>query len=188
MTQRIRRRTTLAALAAAWLLAAPTWALEPGKDGFYLTGSGTRVKTFLIVKVNVYVVSHYMRELPAQKSRRAVIEADCDKRFVWRMLRDVDAEKVRDTLRDTLRDAYGRNNYRDQAKISQLTAAFAGDIKEGTLVTIAYEKASKTTTLTVGDKRAAIAGDDFMRATWSLFFGNMPDQPALGDELISRLP
>ncbi len=58
MQQRRTRRATLAALAAAPFRAAPGWALERANDGFYLTGSGARVKTFVVVKVKVYLVSH----------------------------------------------------------------------------------------------------------------------------------
>ena len=158
-------------------------ALEPGKDGLFLTGKGVRVKKILFVDVEVYAISHHMRELPVQKSRRAVIDADTDKRFVWRMLRDVESEKVRETLKE----AYERNGYTDQLRLSRALEAFLGDLKEGTVVTIAYRKDAKTTTINVGGKTTKIDGENFMRATWGVWFGKMPDQPRLGDELISNL-
>src|SRR3954447_7737244 len=85
-----------AAFAAMLLATMSAWA-----DGDWkLTGSGIRVKTIAIVDVNVYAISHYMKELPATKSKQAVIDADVAKKFVWTMKRDVDNEKISNALKE----------------------------------------------------------------------------------------
>lgn len=147
------------------------------------TGSGVRVKTILIVDVNVYSISHFMQERPAEKSKKAVIDADVNKKFECKMMRDLEGEK----LKNALKEAYAKNNYTDKAKIGKVLGAFSGDLKEGQKFSIKYDAAAKTTTITVdGQGSVTVDGVDFMKGTWSIWFGNI-DQKKLGDQLISKL-
>ncbi len=151
---------------------------------FITTGSGIRVKTILFVDVNVYSISHSMAQLPAEKSKRAVIESDVNKKFNCKMMRDLDNEK----LKTALKDAYAMNGYTDQAKIGKVLAAFTGEMKEGQTFSISYDAAAKTTTFSVpGQGSVTVDGSDFMKGTWSIWFGKI-DQPKLGDQLISKIP
>lgn len=172
-----------AALAAVLMAVTSAWAIEPGPDGFYFTGSGTRVKTVAFVDIDVYKISHFMKALPAQKSKRAVIDTDADKRIVWKMLRDVDAERIQKTLRE----AFGANGYGDGGKIGKFVGAFSNELKEGQSVTISYSAEKKAVTVAVqGGGSATVEGVDFMKGVWSIWFGNI-DQPKLGDAMISKL-
>ena len=178
-------RTAVAALGFlnVLALATPASAIEPGKDGFYHTGSGVRTKSVAFVNVRVYAIRHDMKCLPSAKAKQAVIDADCDKRFSWRMLRDIDSEKIQIALKE----AFKINNYSDAAKIDQFLAAFKGELKEGNGVSISYSADKKTTTLWVqGGSSSAIAGADFMKAVWSIWFGNI-DQKSLTEALMSNL-
>lgn len=177
-----RARVWLFALAAQLLVVTLGLALEPGKDGYFHTGDGVRVKKVAFISANVYAIRHDMKVLPPTKSKRAVIDTDCDKRFVWRMLRDVDSEKIQNAFRE----GYAMNGYRDDAKIRQFVSGFRGELKEGSGILIVYNAAAKATTLTVQGASVTVPGVDFMRATWSLWFGQI-DQPALGDSLIAKL-
>jgi hypothetical protein len=173
-------------LIAALLLAVTSaWALEPGADGYYHTGTGIRVKSIAFIDIKVYQVSHFMKQLPETKSKRAVIDMDVDKKISWTMLRDVDAEKVQNALRE----GYQKNGYSDGGKIGRFTGAFTQELKEKTGVNIVYNSANKTTTISVGGGggTATVDGVDFMKATWSIWFGNI-DQPKLGDAMISKIP
>jgi hypothetical protein len=168
----------LVILSAMFLFAGSAFAGE-----WQLTGTGTRVKTVVFVDVNVYKISHFMKELPQGKSKKAVIEADVDKKFQWTMLRDVDHEKVVATLKD----AFAMNGYTDSGKISKFVGAFSSELKEKSQVSIVYDAAKKATTVTVaGGGTATVEGADFMKAVWSIWFGKI-DQPKLGDALISKL-
>jgi hypothetical protein len=161
------------------------FALEPGKDGYYHTGSGVRVKKVVLVSAKVYEVNHYMKCLPDKKAKQAVIDAPCDKKFVLRMLRDVEAEK----MRESLGEAYGRTGYGDKAKVAQLLNTMSTELKENSYLIFAYNAEQKTTMLKAGDKTASVAGEDFMKATWGIWFGpGINDQAGLGDQLISKLP
>jgi hypothetical protein len=174
----------LTVLAALALAVTNLWALEPGADGYYKTGEGIRVKTVVLVDVNVYRITHYMKQLPASKSKRAVIDMDTDKKFAWTMMRDVDNEKIQGALKD----AFAMNGYTDQAKISKFTGAFSGELKENARVTIAYSSDKKSVSVTVGGGRSAtIEGVEFMKAVWSIWLGKI-DQSKLGVQLIGALP
>jgi Chalcone isomerase-like len=177
---RIKRSAFLAAFAAVVLFAASLFA----QSSYTLTGTGIRVKTIAFMDFNVYQISHYMKQLPSTRSRQAVIEMDTGKKLVWTMLRDVDHEKIVNALKD----AYTMNGYSDAAKIGKFMGAFKGDLKEKSRVTIEYDSEKKSTTLAVdGGGSVTVEGIDFMKATWSIWFGKM-DQPKLGDQLISKIP
>ncbi len=169
----------LTVLTAILLSVTSLWA-----DDWKLTGSGIRVKTVAIVDVNVYAISHYMKELPATKSKQAVIDMDTGKKFVWTMKRDVDHEKIQTALKD----AFAMNGYGDAGKIGKFLGAFSGELKEKATVSIVYDADKKSTTVTAaGGGSATIEGADFMKAVWSIWFGKI-DQPRLGDQLISKIP
>jgi len=171
----------IAAPVVVWTSAAH--ALEPTADGWYHTGDGVRVKTVVFVEIRAYVISHYMRTLPGTKSKQAVMEIDTEKRFAFRMLRDVGAGKIKNMFRD----AYALNGYADAAAIGAFVGVFTADLKEKQTTTISYDAAAQATTVTTeGGGTATVRGLAFMRATWSLWFGKT-DQPQLGDALISKI-
>ena len=171
-------------LLAALLLAQPAQAIEKQKDGFYHTGFGVRQKSIAFIDVDVYEIHHFTKELPPKHSKQAMIDLDVDKRIEWKMLRDVEAEK----MRDALKNGYEMNGFNDQAKISKFTGAFQKEMKEGARVSISYDSEKKSTTISVqGGGTATVEGVDFMKATWGVWFGKI-DQPALGDQMIKALP
>lgn len=178
-------RPLVTASAAILLTLAPALAsaLDPDKDGWFHTGDGVREKTVLLVSVRAYTIGHWTKKLPAKKSKQAVIDLDADKKIVFVMLRDVGASKIKTMFRD----AYELNGYGDKAKIDTFVGVFTKELTKGTRTTISYDAATKATTVTMqGGGTATVAGHDFMRATWSHWFGKT-DQPALGDALISKL-
>ena len=180
---RTKTALLLATLASLVLAVATAWALEPGPDGWYHTGTGTRVKTVAIVDVDVYRISHFMKKLPDAKNKRAVIDADVDKKLAWTMLRDVDAEKIQTALKE----AFAMNGYGDAGRIGKFVGAFTSELKEKSSVTISYNAEKKTTSVTVqGGGNATVEGADFMKGVWSIWLGKI-DQPRLGDSLINKL-
>ncbi|MCU0685815.1 MAG: hypothetical protein MUF34_26840, partial [Polyangiaceae bacterium] len=63
------------------------------------------------------------------------------------------------------------------------------ELKEKSYLTFAYNAEQKTTTLTAAGKSVSVGGEDFMKATWNIWFGSgIDDQTGLGDQLISKLP
>ena len=182
----IGRRSILGLLALAPLLSVTTdaFALDRSGDGYFHTGDGIRVKHIAIIgDVKVYSISHMMRDLPPAKSKQAVIDMDTNKRLTWKMLRDVDQEKIQNALRE----GFQMNGYGDAGKINQAVSVFNKELVENTYVTITYEADKKATTFAVaGGSSTTIQGIDFMKATWSIWFAKI-DQPSLGDALISKI-
>jgi hypothetical protein len=153
-------------------------------DGWIYTGDAVRTKSVGPFTAKVYGIRHDMKEKPASKSKAAVIEADVDKKFTWRMLRDVDSSKIKKALTEALQ----MNGFNDGGRIGQFVGAFnKEEVKENSAVVISYSAASKSVTIWVqGAGTATIAGPDFMKAVWSIWLGKI-DQPAMGDQLISKL-
>jgi hypothetical protein len=154
-------------------------------DDWYSTGSGVRTKTIVFVPIKLYIIRHEMRGTPPPKNKRAIIAADQDKRFVWRFLRDVPCDK----MRTALRERFEVNGFRDKAKIDAFVGTCSGAYaKDGSTVTVRYDSAAKTTTISMeGLGSATLQGLDSMKAVWGLWFGN-GDQPELGDQLMAKIP
>lgn len=176
---RTKSPVLFAALAAIFLAATSLFA----EGDYTLTGSGIRVKSIAFIDVNVYAISHYMKQLPPAKSKQAVIDMETGKKFVLTMKRDVDHEKIVGALKE----AYARNGYTDSAKIGQLMGVLKSELKENASVSIVYDADKKATTMSAAGASTTVAGVDFMKATWSIWFGKI-DQPKLADQLLAKLP
>jgi hypothetical protein len=170
--------------ASIWLEPANAMAISREANGYYLTGTGVRRKEVALFDIDIYVISHYMRDLPRTKSKGAVIAADVDKMFALRTLRDVSAEQIQGALRD----AFAANGYTNRAKIHAFVTAIGQPLPKGATITIRYDAATKTTTASAkGNRPVSIPGTDFMIAIWSIWLAG-GDSDGLGDALIQRLP
>jgi hypothetical protein len=146
------------------------------------TGSSIRVKKIAFVSVKVYSITHQMKDLSA-KDAKAIIDAETDKKFTIKMLRDIDSAKIVNAINE----AFDNNGYKDKAKKDQFSSVLKGDMNEGDVFTISYNAGSKTTSLTYNGNTSNIPGEDFMKATWSIWFGKI-DQPQLTKDLMSKMP
>jgi len=154
-------------------------------DGWVHTGDSVRTKSVGPFSAKVSAIRHDMKEKPASKSKQAVIDADVDKKFTWRMLRDVETGKIKKALTEALQ----MNGFNDAGRIGQFVGTFKQEeIKENQAVVISYNAAAKNVTISVqGGAAAVISGADFMKAVWSIWLGKI-DQPSMGDQLIALLP
>jgi hypothetical protein len=154
-------------------------------DGWVHTGDGVRVKSIGFISVNVYSIGHDINGKP-EKSKQAVIDAAMDKKFTLTMLREVPQEKIRNALSD----AFKMNGYGGDGRTGQFIAVLndkGPDLAKGAHISINYNAGSKTTSIAVdGGGKASIAGEDFMKGVWKIWFGKI-DQPALGDQLLAKL-
>ena len=160
-------------------------------DDWVLTGTGMRVKSIAFVDIKVYEISHYMKSVPdavkgaadVGAKKAAVVAADVGKKFVWSVKRDLPQEKVQTFIRE----AFAMNGYSDQGKIEKYVSAFAGELKEGSTVTIEYVPGDAAkVNVTTGAGSASIDGKDFGQAVWKIYFGKI-DPPSLGDKLVSKI-
>ncbi|HQY61352.1 MAG: chalcone isomerase family protein [Myxococcales bacterium] len=173
-----RALAVLASLVVALLFAPPASA-----DDWQLTGAGVRTRTVESFEFAIYDIQHFVRGPLAEKSKHRVMVADVSKKVVWTMRRDVKAE----TMQSALRGGFARNGYADSSKIALFVNAFH-NLHAGQRVTITYDTDRKLTVLAIeGGSAVAVVGVEFMRAVWAQWFGGT-DQPALGEQLIAKLP
>lgn len=160
-----------------------TLATSAFADGWIMAGSAVRTKSIGPFSAKVYAIRLDVKDKVA-KDKNAVINANVDKKFTWRMLRDVDSGKIQKALRE----AFEMNGYSDQSKINPFVGAFNKDeVKENSAVVISYTAANQTTTIWVQNGgSASVQGDDFMKAVWKIWLGKI-DQPSMGDQLIANL-
>ncbi len=174
-----RAGASAAALLGCLLIAPPAPAVQPSRDGWFLTGSATKGAAS-----KDYTLVHEMRALPALKTRRGVIDADVDKRFVWHVRRDLPCAG----LKAALRADFARNAYTRSAEITPFVNACSGPtLRARSRVVIRYVAATKTTSVSMqGMGTASVVGLDFMKAVWSLWLGDV-DSPKLAAALVARL-
>lgn len=146
------------------------------------TGEGIRQKAVAFLTFDVYRISHYTSAVPAGDDlKEGLINSTGDKRFELEFMRDVEADKIKDSLTE----AYGACGFLDRDKVGRLLAVFKSDFKKGDKVGIAYS-AGKTT-FTAEGSSLSMDGDEIMRATWCIWLGKgIKDQPKLKDELVKR--
>ncbi len=108
---------------------------------------------------------------------------DTDKRFSWRMLRDVEHEKIQHALSD----AFAMNSYSDASKNRPLHRRVQRRPEEGRGChdPVQFGRQDGVRARRRG-RDGDVAGVDFMKAVWSIWFAKI-DQPALGDALIKNL-
>jgi len=171
-------------LLALPILSVPAFAAEFSADGYYHTGDGIQTAAHWPFTLELFSVAHDTKELPASKTRKAMIEMDADKRLTLRMLRDVPTEH----LKMGLQDRYQLNGYSNTEKIHQfLTPLHGATVPTGSTLIISYDAKSKVTTLeAAGGLSASVEGADFMQATWKIWFG-LSKPATLGDQLLSKL-
>jgi hypothetical protein len=118
-----------------------------------------------------------MKQVPSPATQQAIVDANVDEKFDWRMLREVDGPR----LAGAMRDAYRMNGQPPDQRVESFLAPLQQGLPEGAVVQIFYDASSRTTTLVTPKGRASVPGEGFMKATWRIWFGNI-DQPGLTSE------
>jgi hypothetical protein len=173
----------LTATVAVVAMSSDAWAAQRGADGYYRTGSAIQTANHWPFTMDVFAIRHDVKQLPAVRTRQAMIDLDVDKRFSMKMLRELDADK----LRGGLRDGYHRNAYTDDAVIGRFLSALTGALANGRAMWIVYDAGAKQTRLVVeGGATTSVDGITFMKATWSIWFGKSKPSD-IGDALIKDL-
>src|SRR5512142_1182267 len=165
---------------AAGLVSPALAAAGAAPDGYHHTGDAVLKANHWPFTIELFAVGHDMRDLPAEKSRQAVIALDTDKRLTLRFLRDMDPDRITRWMENE----YAHAGFRDAERVRAVVGAFGADrLAKDEQAVVQYDAATQITTVTVG--RGApiqVKGLDFMRATWAVWFGR-----ALGDGLVAQL-
>lgn len=135
-----------------------------GGQMLVLNGAGLREKFF----IDVYVGGLYLPKKTT--SSREAITSDVPKRIEMVFLRDVDKEKLADTLKDNLAKAKSASL---NAKANKL-AALMEDAHEGNRVRLDYIPGQGVQVHIKGKLKGTIEGFDFMKALFAIYIGDEP--------------
>lgn len=140
-----------------------------GAQEWKVTGATTvSVNIPIIGDLKIYDCRHEMKKWPSAQWPAAILAQDVDKRIVWTVLRESPKMRVAQGLKLRLSD----NDFRDDPRIEEMLTAFPDPIPAGDQVLFEYRAQDDTTLISCGSRPAVkVAGKDFMRALWGMYFG-----------------
>jgi len=148
--------------------------LNVGGHELKLVGVGLRTKWFF----NVYTLGAYSKS--GKKSASALVGAN-EPKFIWlKMMRGISAEKMNDAI-----DEGFENNVPDdqqaglKERVNTLKSYMPKNLGKGLDVGFTY-RPGEGTLVTVGKApKGTIAGEDFARGLFSIWFGRKPADKSL---------
>ena len=161
---------------------------EGASHALKVTGVGLREKTFM--KVNVYAIVSYM--ILKAPSSRAMTRAwpcsnlDAPKMIKMDLLRGFSREKLVNAFKDVI-----EKNYEDQsafaADMDAFFAYFTDDAQEGDELTFTYLPGEGLTTVLNGKEKGVIENFEFVKALWTVWFGEKPASDGLKKDLLAKV-
>ena len=151
-----------------------------------VTGVGLREKTFM--KVNVYCIVSYVSAGVTLKGDQgvALLELDAPKMIKMDLLRGFSREKLVNAFKDVI-----EKNYEDQsafaADMDAFFAYFTDDAQEGDALTFTYLPGEGLTTVLNGEEKGVIENFEFVKALWTVWFGEKPASKDLKKNLLVKL-
>ncbi|HEV7498753.1 MAG TPA: chalcone isomerase family protein [Vicinamibacteria bacterium] len=160
----------------------------PEKSGeTSLLGVGLRTKT--ILKVKVYAIGLYVADSALAGSLKGKSGTDLYRELVWgdfpkevhlRLVRDVSASQMQESIRDALEKA-------EKARVDAFVANF-GDIKTGEEYVLRWMPGGTLETIANGVSKPSIADKTFAAAVFGIWLGDDPIQDDIKRDLVSRAP
>jgi len=138
-----------------------------GGETLVLNGVGVRKATFL--KVKVYAAGLYLPE--KSSDAKAILNADQKWRIVMKLVRDADAE----SLREGFIEAFKKNGNAGLKKSITKLNTFISDMKKGDVVTITYEP-GKGTKVSHKNGGGRVKGKVLGKAMLQIWLGNPPNK------------
>lgn len=151
-----------------------------------VTGVGLREKTFM--KVNVYAIVSYVSEGTQLKGDlgKALLELDAPKMIRMELVRSFSREKLCNAFKDVIEE-----NYDDQAPFASdleaFLAYFTADAEEGDVLVFTYLPGIGMTTVLNGEEKEIITNFEFVKALWTVWFGEDPASDGLKEELLAKV-
>ncbi|NMB75309.1 MAG: hypothetical protein GYA21_09280 [Myxococcales bacterium] len=132
-----------------------------------LVGAGKRKKWF----VGVYTMGAYSES--GKCDPKALVAADEPKYLKLKMLRDVSAEKMANTISESFKEHMPKNPSAELKKQSDVFMNyFKDECKEGTVLEFFYLPGTGTSLKQNGKELGPVlAGAEFARVLWDIYFG-----------------
>ncbi len=134
-----------------------------------LVGMGVRKKFFF----KIYVGGLYM-EHPSHKPKEVITDPGIKRVVMHFLYKEVSAEKMRGAWMEGFKDNLGDNLTSMKKKIDQFNALFTEAVRKGDEVWVTYLPDKGTQVIVKGKEKGIIPGKDFMKAVFSIWFGEIP--------------
>ncbi len=159
---------------------------EVGGHNLVVTGVGLREKTFM--KVNVYVIVSYVIEGAKLEGDQgvALLNLDAPKMIKMDLVRGFSCEKLTNSFKDVI-----EKNYDDlsafQAEMDEFLAFFTKDAEEGDELVFTYIPGVGLKTVLNGGDLGVITNFEFVKALWTVWFGEKPANDGLKKDLLVKI-
>ncbi len=134
-----------------------------------LVGMGVRKKFFF----KIYVGGLYM-EHPAHKPKRVIGDLGIKRVVMHFLYKEVSAKKMREAWTDDFKANLDERFNTLKPKIDTFNGFFTKPIRRGDEVWVTYLPGKGTQVIIGGKEAGIIPGIDFMKAVFSVWFGEMP--------------
>ena len=158
----------------------------PEKSGdMSLLGVGLRTKT--ILKVKVYAIAFYVADSALNGQLKGKTGEDLYRELVWgdfgkevhlRLVRDVSASQMQESIREALEGA-------DKARVDEFVSYFS-DIKTGEEYVLRWAPGGVLETVAKGTPKPPIADKNFAGAVFGIWLGDHAIQDDIKRDLVSR--
>ena len=151
----------------------PDTAIIEGKS-CKLVGMGIRKKFFF----KIYVGGLYMENL-SHKPNRVISDLGIKRVVMHFLYKEVSPKKLRDAWTDDFKNNLGNRFDSLKKKIDQFNAFFTEPVRKGDEIWITYLPGKGIQVLVKGKEMGTIPGIDFMKAVFSVWFGEIPADSGL---------
>ena len=151
-----------------------------------VTGVGLREKTFM--KVNVYVIVSYVFEDAKLEGDQgvALLNLNAPKMIRMDLVRGFSREKLVNAFKEVI-----EKNYDDRAAFAadmeEFFAYFKNDAQEGDELIFTYLPGVGLKTVLNGTEQGVISNFEFVKALWTVWFGEEPASNGLKKDLLAKV-
>jgi len=152
--------------------------VQVGEKSLKLNGMGLRAATALRIKA--YVGGLYL-EQPSSDAA-TVIDSQQRKRVTMKFLRNIDRDSLTSGWADSLRKVGGKPL---EPSIGEFSALIP-DVKTGDTMSFTWRPGTGLEVMMDGKVRGTVAGDDFARALFTVWFGPEPGDANLKRGMLGK--
>jgi hypothetical protein len=162
-----------------------------GEAGYTLVGTGVALREKTFLKVDVYVIASYVCSKAKfegdQKQKAAdLLALDGNKRLIMDLTRGFSAEKLKGAFSEVI-----EKNYDDMSAFQEDMDTFLGyftkDAEDGDNLVFDYQPQVGLTTILNGDTLGVIKNFEFVKALWTVWFGEKPANDGMKKALVAQI-
>jgi hypothetical protein len=163
-------------------------AVGEGDAGYTLVGTGVALREKTFLKVDVYIIASYVCSKATFSGDKAaeLLALDGNKRLVMDLTRGFSAEKLKNAFAEVI-----DKNYDDksafEADLEGFLAYFTKDAEEGDNLVFDYQPQVGLTTVLNGETKGVIKNFDFVKALWTVWFGEKPANGGMKKALVANI-